>query len=159
MGGGGLSQPADGGQHERAFAGSRAAFADGTDERSLARQNRAGLPAVRHDGDAFSGAAARSGQKAGGGSGTRGPVATRRDEGDAEAGLGQAADWSGWRRPIVKRDILEMKQELDESVARVFTNDASRRGRVGQASCLSPVGNARREGIQRQAGSLSYAGR
>src|SRR5436309_414040 len=128
MGGGGLSQPADGGQHERAFAGSRAAFADGTDERSLARQYRAGLHAVR-------------------------------DEGDAEAGLGQAADWSGWRRPILKRDILEMKQELDESAARVFANDASRHGRMGQASCLSPVGNARREGIQRQAGSLSYAGR
>src|SRR5207247_3176969 len=104
-------------------------------------------------------AAARSGRKAGGGSGTRWPVATRRDEGDAEAGLGQAADWSGWRRPILKRDILEMKQELDESAARVFANDASRHGRMGQASCLSPVGNARREGIQRQAGSLSYAGR
>src|SRR5436309_413331 len=57
-------------------------------------------------------AAARSGQKAGGGSGTRGPVATRRDEGDAETELGQAADWSGWRRPIVKRDILEMNWAL-----------------------------------------------
>src|SRR5438309_7980172 len=113
-------------------------------------------------------AAARSGQKAGGSSGTRGPVAARRDEGDAEAGLGQAADRSGWRGPIVKRDILEMKQELDESTARAFTRYASRHGRVGQACCLSPVltnttqrapiGNAQWKGVQRQAGSLSYAG-
>src|SRR5438105_4895927 len=57
-------------------------------------------------------AAARSGEKAGGGSGTRGPVAAQRDEGDAEAGLGQTADWSGWSRPIVKRDILEMSWTL-----------------------------------------------
>src|SRR5256714_14815805 len=57
-------------------------------------------------------AAARSGQKAGGSSGTRGPVAARRDEGDAEAGLGQAADRSGWRGPIVERDILEMNWTL-----------------------------------------------